>query len=351
MNTLFRILLAPLSLIYGIVVGIYQGLYLSGVLRSVRFNLPVISIGNLTVGGTGKSPHAEYLIRLLSDYFPVALISRGYLRKTRGHRELTLNSSVEEVGDEPLQIKLKFPELPVAVNENRAFGIPLLLKNHPEVQTIIMDDGFQHLQVRPGLNILLTEFNHLYSKDFLLPAGRLREWRYGASRADAIVVTKCPEKMDQKLKDEIAEELKLSPQQKLFFSRIKYGQPYNIFKQDEEFVLNHGIEVILISAIAQSEHLINYLNASAATVREFKYEDHHFFTEAELMQAIQEYKKISHYNKILLTTEKDAVRIRKFNSLLLENDVRIFAIPIEIEFFEKEHFDTFIKDYLLNFKA
>jgi len=337
--------------LYGIFVGIFQGLYLSGILRSVKFNIPVISIGNLTVGGTGKSPHAEYLIRLLQDYLPVGLISRGYLRKTRGHLNVGIHSTAEEVGDEPLQIKLKFPEIPVAVNENRAYGIPLLLKHHPDIKTIIMDDGYQHLQVKPGLNILLTDYNHLYADDYLLPSGRLREWRYGSTRADVVVVTKCPRQLNEETKQTISQKLRIGSKQKLFFSRIAYGVPYNIFNGNEKFPLNPGLEIILISGIAQSENLLQYLYSMTASVKEFKYEDHHFFTTDELMQVIKTYTSVSHFNKVLLTTEKDAVRIKKYESLFSENDIKLYAIPIEIEFDQKQEFDQFVKNYLLNFKA
>jgi tetraacyldisaccharide 4'-kinase len=187
-----QLLLAPISFLYGLGVSIYQGFYLSGFFKTLKFSIPVISVGNLTVGGTGKSPHIEYLIRLLKDYIPVAVLSRGYRRKTSGHILLTQLHTALDVGDEPVQIKNKFPDVPFAVNSNRSIGIPKLLSQHPEIKTILLDDAFQHLEVTPGLNILLTEYSNPYFKDYLLPSGRLREWRYGARRADIIIVTKCP---------------------------------------------------------------------------------------------------------------------------------------------------------------
>lgn len=351
MKKLFAILLSPISLLYGVVVGVYQGLYLAGVLKSTRFNIPVIAVGNLSVGGTGKSPHVEYLIRLLRDYLHVGVISRGYLRKTRGFIEVSVHSTAEEVGDEPLQIKRKFPDIPVAVHENRSFGIPLLLRQHPEIQTVLMDDAFQHLQVRPGLNLLLTEYDHLYADDYLLPSGRLREWRYGANRADFIIVTKCPDELDQKDRDRVVSRLRITPGQKVFFSRIRYDHPYQIFQPSQTYLLNDSLEIILVSAIAQSSYLTSHLESKVASVRSFRYEDHHFFKDPEIDELIREYQSVSHSNKMLLTTEKDAVRLGRFRQRFEDAGISVYAMPISIEFFGSEEFAQSIRDFLLNFKV
>jgi tetraacyldisaccharide 4'-kinase len=350
LKKLFAILLSPISLLYGVVVGVYQGLYLAGVLKSTRFNIPVIAVGNLSVGGTGKSPHVEYLIRLLRDYLHVGVISRGYMRKTRGFIELNVQSTAEDVGDEPLQIKRKFPDIPVAVHENRSFGIPLLLRQHPEIQTILMDDAFQHLQVRPGLNLLLTEYDQLYVNDYLLPSGRLREWRYGANRADFIIVTKCPDHLLQSDRDLVRSKLRTTAGQKVFFSKIRYENPYSVFQSSENFLLNDSLEVILVSAIAQSSYLNRYLESKVASVRSFRYEDHHFFKDPEVEELIREYDSISHSNKMLLTTEKDAVRLSRYRNRFETAGITLYAMPISIEFFGDD-FDQSIRDFLLNFKV
>lgn len=351
MKKIVLFLLSPISLLYGLIVGVYQGFYLSGILRPNQFNIPVIAIGNLTVGGTGKSPHVEYLIQLLKDYVNLGVISRGYLRKTRGHYLVDVHSRVEEVGDEPLQLKRNFPEIPVAVNENRSFGIPLLIKSNPQLQLIIMDDAFQHLQVKAGLNILLTEYSNLYVDDFLLPGGRLREWRYGANRADIIIVTKCPDHLNENLQDRVREKLKPNIHQKLFFSKIKYGVPYSHRSRDKRYFLNPSLSVVLISAIAQSSYLVQELSGQCSRVKEYRFEDHHYFKDSEIVEVIRYYQSVEQSNKMILTTEKDAVRLERYYSLFEKEGIELWIIPIEIEIFQKAEFDSLIKEFLLNFKV
>ena len=185
------ILLSPFALVYGVAMSIRRFLYETKLMRSSQFDVPTISVGNLSTGGTGKTPHIEYLIRLLQPYINVSVLSRGYKRKTEGFRMVQVDNTVLEVGDEPLQFKLKYPSVPIAVSERRAYAIPQMLYRHPDIQTILLDDAFQHLAVAPYFNILLTEYNFPFNKDFLLPAGRLRDWRKTAAKANVIVVTKC----------------------------------------------------------------------------------------------------------------------------------------------------------------
>ncbi|MEI2696426.1 MAG: tetraacyldisaccharide 4'-kinase [Saprospiraceae bacterium] len=349
LQKLIAILLSPFSFLYGIGVSLYQALFFSGLIKPVRFSFPVISVGNLTIGGTGKSPHIEYLIRLLQDYIELAVLSRGYKRKTAGFLLLTPDTGVSECGDEPKQIKLNFPEIPVAVSESRAIGIPRLLRNLPDLKLILLDDAFQHLAVKPGLSILLTEYNKPFSEDYLLPSGRLREWRFGAARADCIIVSKCPDEMP----DETVwrEKLQLKPHQKLFFSKIQYGVPYNILKPEQKFVLNPGLHITLISAIAQSFYLLNYLSKEVASVTDFNFEDHHYFTQTELSGILLKHQQISHPNKMLLTTQKDATRLTGFKDYFETSHIEVYAIPIEVDFFNKFEFDQYIKNYLLEYKV
>ena len=206
-ETLAKILLFPFSLLYGFGVNMRNFFYQTKMLRSVSFDVPVISVGNLSVGGAGKTPHIEYLIELLRPYLHVATLSRGYKRKTEGFIAVLPEHSAIQVGDEPLQYKRKYQDVFVTVSENRAFGIPKLMMQKPDTQVILLDDAFQHRAVKPGLNILLTEYSNLYTRDFLLPMGRLREWSGAAKRADTIVVTKCPFSLTAEDKQQIIKEL------------------------------------------------------------------------------------------------------------------------------------------------
>ena len=224
-DIVIRVLLLPVALLYGLGVGFRNLLYRMGVLRSVKFDLPVISVGNLTVGGTGKSPHIEYLLNWLTEYLEVVVLSRGYGRKTEGYRKVTTLDTAQEVGDEPLQFKRKFPNTPISVSESRALGVPELVKNNPDTQCVLLDDAFQHLAVTPGLNIMLTEFNHPFTRDWLLPSGRLREWRNGYRRAEIIIVTKCPPDLSAKQRQEMIYEIDPYPRQRIYFSQ--YQQYYS----------------------------------------------------------------------------------------------------------------------------
>ncbi len=351
MHYLLRILLLPFSIIYGLGVSLHQGFYASGVLKPVRFNFPVICIGNLSIGGSGKTPHVEYLIRLLKDYLYLAVLSRGYKRKTSGFLLVNEAHSALEVGDEPKQMHSHFPEVPFAVSESRAMGIPRLLREFPELQLILLDDAYQHLAVQAGLNILLTEFAKPYTRDFLLPAGRLREWAYGASRAHAIVVTKCPDNLHSSDFDRLRNELKPGKNQELFFSWIEYGHPYNIFNPSQVYKINPSMHVTLISAIAQSSYLEEYLIDRVASLRSFHFEDHHFFSESELTGLFENFSSVVQSNKMLLTTEKDATRLMLFKEYFERKNIEVYAIPIQIRFYDHPRFDQWIRDYLLSFKV
>jgi tetraacyldisaccharide 4'-kinase len=337
-------------MLYGIGVSIYQSLYYSGFIKAVKFSFPVISIGNLSVGGTGKSPHIEYLIRLLKEHLYLGVLSRGYKRNTSGFILVDSEHDAKQVGDEPRQIKNKFPDIPVAVSESRALGIPRLIRNFPELNLILLDDAFQHLAVKPGLNILLTEFSHPYTSDFLLPSGRLREWRFGAARADVVIVTKCPDNLTESDFLSWRNTLQLKKHQKLFFSKINYGIPYQIFNPAKQFLLNPGLHVTLISAIAQSSYLLNYLSTHVASVVDYNFEDHHYFKESEIKALLSKHDQISHPNKMILTTEKDATRLMLFRDFFEQRDIEVYAIPIEVTFYEEEILNQFIKTYLLDFK-
>ncbi len=352
-NILAKILLAPFSVLYGAVLSLRNILYETEILKSTRFNIPVISVGNLSLGGTGKTPHIEYLIRLLKDYIVVGTLSRGYKRKTKGFRWVEVRDNALQTGDEPLQFKRKFSHIPVAVSESRDIGIPLMIQKYPEIQTVLLDDAFQHRSVTPGLNILLTEYSNLFVNDYIMPVGRLREPKTAYKRADIIIVSKCPPDLGEEGIDRITKALKPMPYQKLFFSTYKYLAPYFIFDHSITVGLKRPLKVILISAIANTDYLLDYLWDHVEVENIIKYEDHHFFTEFEMNQIKKMYDHLKDEGIVFLTTEKDSVRLELHRAFLMRHRIPIFVLPIEVEFlFNKGPvFDMVIKEFLINFKV
>ena len=351
-NILVKILLSPISLLYGITIGIRNYLFQIGIIRSSVFNLPVINVGNLSIGGAGKTPHVEYLITLLKPFLKISILSRGYGRKTKGFRFVSYNGDANLFGDEPLQYKRKNRDLVVAVSESRALGIPEILKKYPDVSTVLLDDAFQHLAVEPSLNILLTEQTNLFTDDYLLPSGRLREWRSAYQRADIIVVTKCTAEFDDEERQKVLTKIKPDIHQKVFFSKYIYGHPYNIYKPTERIVLDESFSILLVSAIANTDYLDSYLESIGSEVRHIQYEDHHYFSEHEISEIKGAFDKITHSKKIILSSEKDAMRIDLHRDYLVSNQVSIFALPIKVQFLfdDGEIFDALVKQHLLNFK-
>lgn len=347
-----KIILSPFALLYGIGVSLRDFFYRKELLRGYRFNVPVISVGNLSVGGAGKTPHIEYLVRLLKDYLNVATLSRGYKRKTSGYLEVKANHTAEDVGDEPLQFKRKFRDILVTVSENRAFGIPEIMANHPDTQAILLDDAFQHRSVQPGLNILLTEYNNPFTQDQLLPVGRLREWRSAYQRADVIIVSKCPPEMSLEEREQWLSELKPFPHQQVYFSYYEYGTPYYIFNSKYRLQLQEDLDAILISAIANTEYLTDYLEARIDLVKNLDYEDHHYFTRFDMERLKKIFDNMPRAKKAILTTEKDATRLQLHQKYLTEHKLPIFALPVEVKFHfdEAEKFNAEVKEFLLNFR-
>jgi tetraacyldisaccharide 4'-kinase len=346
-STLVKILLAPFSLLYGIMMSLRDFFYRKGLLKSVEFNLPVISVGNLSVGGAGKTPHIEYIITLLRDYINIATLSRGYRRKTRGYLE------VQQVGDEPLQFKRKFPEVMVTVSESRSFGIPQIVSQRPETQLVLLDDAFQHRSVKPGMNILLTEYNHPFTRDYLLPSGRLREWRSGYERADIIIVSKCPPELSEAQREAYRKEINPLSHQQLYFSYYRYFRPYYIFDGRYRATLQPDWDVLLISAIARTEYLTDYLSDKVGTVRSLEFEDHHYFTKSDMGDLKRAYDQLTSPKKIIITTEKDAMRMEIHRQFLVDERLPIFALPVQVQFHFNQgaDFDEQIKNFLLNFKV
>ncbi len=352
-STVAKLLLSPISLLYGAGVGFRNWAYRRGILRGISFSVPVISVGNLSVGGAGKTPHIEYLIRLLDPYLNIATLSRGYRRKTRGFLVVRPEHTVEDVGDEPLQYVRKFPEVMVTVAEERAFAIPEIVGRRPDTQLVLLDDAFQHRAVKPGLNILLTEWARPFTRDHLLPSGRLREWRSGYARADVIVVSKCPETLDRAAADALIGEIDPLPHQRVFFSYYAYTAPYYLLDHRYRLRLEEGISVLLISAIANTEYLLSHLRTAAQSVRSLDYADHHFFTGSDLANLRQRYEEMPGKHRAIVTTEKDATRLEMHRAFIEESQLPVFVLPVEVRFHfgEGEAFNGLVRDYLLDFRA
>ena len=349
---LIKVLMSPIALIYGVGVTIRNSLYNIGFLKGTQFNIPVISVGNLTMGGAGKTPHVEYLGHWLSQYIEVSILSRGYKRKSRGFLEVNIHHRVEDVGDEAVQYKRKFPHLGIYVSESRVLGIPKILADRPETQTILMDDGFQHRAVIPGLNVLLTEFEKPFTKDYLLPVGRLREWRQGAKRADVIIVTKCPDGISAAEKESFSTELNLREGQHLFFSRYKYGVPYHMFYPAMTVTIHEKMEILVISGIAKTGYLLRYLEERAALVKSIEYDDHHIFSNYEVAQLKKQFDGLVGVQKIILTTEKDAVRLERHAEYIRREELPIYVLPAYVSFDDRSaDFHQLIENYLLKFKV
>ena len=338
---LLNILLLPFSAAYGALLALRNKLYDVGILLSTEFKVPVISVGNLSVGGTGKTPHIEYLIRLLSSQFEVATLSRGYGRKTKGFILSDLNSTTAEIGDEPLQFKKKYKDIHVAVDAKRVRGIKKLLEIYPSVKTILLDDAFQHRAVKPGLSIVLTDFNDLYLNDYVVPSGRLREFGSGIKRADIIIVTKCPKILVSIERRRLLKEMNPLPHQKIYFSFIKYGEflHLNTGKAStvaKSYYAEHNYSILLLTGIANTQPLEQYLHTKVKNVVPVKFPDHHQYNKADLGLVLKTFHSIPTDNKIILTTEKDAMRLKLPQFAPIIDNVPIFYMPIEIDFYEQD---------------
>jgi len=335
--TALRYLLFPFSLLYFVVTWVRNKAFDVGVLKSTSYNFPVIAVGNLSVGGTGKTPQIEYLINLLKDKNKVAVLSRGYKRKTEGFVLLNDSHNVEDVGDEPLQFFTKNKNISVAVDANRVNGIHQLEKLvKPDL--ILLDDAYQHRKVKAGFYVLLTKFKDLYVNDCILPTGDLREGSYGAKRAHVVIVTKCPSDLNEKKQLEISRKLKLQAHQKLFFTTIDYHKT-TLGKEvvSVEDLQNHS--VVLVTGIANPTPLLQFLDDKNCRYKHLKYPDHHNFSEEEISQIKKEFESLGGKNKLLLTTEKDYMRLQsKMKGLSY--------LPIKTLFLSQQpEFDKAILDY------
>ena len=344
--------LAPLTLIFRIITGVRNKLFDWKILPSEEFDLPVISVGNLTVGGTGKTPHTEYLIRLLKENRDIALLSRGYKRKSKGFRLATADSSAKEIGDEPYQIKCKYPDIHVAVDADRRHGIHQLCANSisKDVEVVILDDAFQHRYVKPGINIVLMDYNRPIYEDTLMPTGMLREPASSLQRAHIVITTKCPryiKPIDFRI---VAKHLNLRPYQQLFFTTFNYGElraftePH---KQKSLSELTPQTRILLVTGIASADPLMEKLQEHTEYVIHMEYGDHHDFSRAELKDIQKRFESIQATDKLIITTEKDAARLSSYD---LDESItnNLYILPIEVVFLQgqQELFNNYITDYV-----
>lgn len=332
---LLRKILFPFAILYGFITSIRNFLFDKGILKSYSFDIPIIAVGNLSVGGTGKTPQIEYLIRLLSPKYRVATLSRGYKRQSKGFVLADSTSNAEILGDEPFQFYKKFNNIQVAVDVDRKNGIEQLLSQTEKPEVILLDDAFQHRKVKAGFYILLTSYGDLYSDDFILPTGNLRESKCGAKRADVVIVTKCPSNLSIEEQEKIKAKLRLSSNQELYFSFIEYDEL--VYSEDKTMKVDEirNVDKLLLAGIAKPEPFFAYLQSKSD--EKLVFSDHHHFTESD----IKEIENKSQ-NKIIITTEKDFVRLKGSIS-----NKQLFYLPIRSSFLSaSDNFDKTILNYV-----
>ncbi len=342
--------LLPLSWLYGLGVGFRNLLFEIGILKSRPFTIPVISVGNITVGGTGKTPHVEYLIQLLKDRTKVAVLSRGYKRKSHGFVLADGSSTVNDIGDEPYQMKTKFPDITVAVDKKRIRGIDKLTSGEyvKDVDVILLDDAFQHRYVKPGINILLVDYHRLIIYDTLLPAGRLREPVKSKDRADIVIVTKCPKDLKPMEFRVITKAMKLYPYQQLFFSTHEFGALRSVFGEDQMPLTSLADKnVLLLTGIASPEQMLAELQTYNKTVTPMAFSDHHAFSKKDVERINDTFSALPS-PKLIVTTEKDETRLLQVEGLSDEVKKHLYVLPIKIQILldQEEAFNQSIISYV-----
>lgn len=350
--TIIRKALFPLSFFYWFIVKLRNLLFDLSIIKSKKYDIPVITIGNITAGGTGKTPHVEYLIEYFqNENKKVGVISRGYKRKTKGFKIVDSSSQYTETGDEPLQIKLKFPESIVCVCENRIKGIDKMLSLFPDLNIIIMDDGFQHRYVKPSLAILLIDYNRPIFKDFLLPTGNLREPIEALERSDCIIITKCPKNINKTDLEKFVYKLKFKKHKYFFYSTIEYTNPINIIKNTYFDInkISKETNILAVTGIANPMPFLDYISENFNLSQHLQFNDHHDFTEKDLLKIQREFEKINALEKYIFTTEKDMIRLKK---VLKENNelaYYLYYIKIRVRILPlfNNSFEDFLKSKIL----
>ncbi len=347
-----------LSVLYSLAVAFRNLLFDLDILKQIPFPVPVISVGNITVGGTGKTPHVEYLIRILHKERLLGVLSRGYKRKTGDIRFAALTSPTHEIGDEPKQIKLKFPDVHLAVSRKRVDGVKALMERYPGIRAIILDDAFQHRYIKPGLSILLVDYTRPLKSDRMLPYGNLRENRHELSRAHIVIVTKTPENIKPIEKMIFENDLDLFPYQFLFFTTYQYKDPvpvYSINKQKKSIgdIQTKDTAILLVTGIASSKSLAGYLHRYCSSVTEVKYPDHHRYSHEDLERISSKFEGLTSKHKLIITTEKDAVKMNEISEVPGTIVSFLYYIPVEVKFLfnGSKRFNKSVVDYVGKNKA
>ena len=338
-----RLVLYLLSILYGIITEIRNRLFDYEIIKSRAHNVHIICVGNLSVGGTGKTPHVNYIAGILSEKHQVAILSRGYKRKSSGFKYVKLNSSPIETGDEPLMLKTNNPQCVVAVEKNRNYAVDKILYDYPKTEIILMDDGFQHRRIKAGRNIIITACENLLTNDYLIPLGSLRESKKETARANIIIVSRTPRSMTSIEKKRIIIDLKIRKDQSCYFSTIKYLN-YRCLKTNQEIKNEEEYSITLICGIADPNHNIKYLTSKKTKVTLIKFSDHHNYTNKDIEKILAIHNKNKSLKKLILTTEKDATKLKAFIEFF--NNEKLYYIPIKIELNNEEIFKKQILDYV-----
>lgn len=346
--SILKKLLFPFAWLYGWVISIRHFLFNKGLLRSKSFDIPIICVGNLSTGGTGKTPTVLYLLSLLQEK-RVATLSRGYKRKTSGFLLATEKTGPDQLGDEPFLFYKQFPEAIVSVGEDRSAAIDQLLNLKAPPQVIILDDGFQHRKVKPGFSILLTDYNQLFSRDYFLPVGHLRDSRSAAHKAQMIIVTKCPVDLEERDKEKITTELQKYGPNIVLFSYIHYKEPVSL-ENGLPADLNAFPHILLIHGIARANSLRQYVSQLDPDFKEITYEDHHDYNEADVYNIKKAFQQLPAGSRMVLTTEKDSVKLKQFSNQL--RDLPIYVLPIQLDFLfgQRAVFNQTVHQFIKNFK-
>lgn len=335
---------------YTLITQIRNYFFDKGIFKSSSFDFPIINVGNLAVGGSGKTPHIEYIVNLLKSNYKIATLSRGYGRSTRGFREVAIDDKATKCGDEPLQIKQHFPEIGVFVGEKRVEAVIKLLFNYPETEVILLDDAYQHRAIKAGLNILLTDYAKLFTQDKSMPAGRLREKPNAAKRSDIVIVTKCPDFISDEERRIIANEIHAFTQSPILFSKVEYCDltPFN----KREIDLKNIDNILLVSGLANPKPMEDYLRQKyiSSKIEHLQFRDHHKFTSKDVVAIVKKFNSFAAQNNILIISEKDAVRLSHFLEL---KELAIYKLPIRISFLgnDQKIFKEIIENYVRDNKA
>ena len=340
-----RFLLYPFSFIYYIITIVRNLLYDYQIFKSKNHKIPIICVGNLSVGGTGKTPHTDYITKLLEKKYNLAIISRGYGRRSSGFKYVKLNSKPLDIGDEPLMLKNKNPNTIVAVNSNRNQAVEKIINDYPEINLIILDDGYQHRKIQASVYILITPFHNLFYNDNILPFGTLRESKKESKRADIILISNSPNKISDTTKNNIIKSINPKKHQSIYFSGVKYLN-YKSLKDNSELKKEEykDYSITLVTGIASNTKLLEYVKKQHDSIKILSFSDHYNYNEQDIHKILSYHMKHKNRKKLILTTEKDATKLKQFLSIIGNN--KIYYLGIEISIYKNEKFNKNLKNYV-----